>query len=280
MKLNKEKIWNSIIKTTDIDNRNKKKEKREMPENTRIVVENFDLFYDNNQALYNINLEIPKRKITSFVGPSGSGKSSLLRTFNRMNDNYKPSYNGKIFLDGRNILDNRNVDLSSLRKKVGMVFQKPNVFPKSIYENVAFGPKIYGISNKKYLDIIVMTSLKQVGLWEEVKEILNASATSLSGGQQQRLCIARAIANDPEVLLMDEPTSALDPKSVIVIENLIEELSKEYTIVLVTHSLNQAKKLSHQVAYMEKGNLIEIQETEKFFKKPLSHKTKRFLESN
>ena len=197
-----------------------------------------------------------------------------------MNLSYSPSYEGKIYLDGDNILNNKKMNLSALRKKVGMVFQKPNVFPKSIYENVAFGPKIYGINERADLDLIVETSLKQVGLWEEVREILNASAMSLSGGQQQRLCIARAIANNPEVLLMDEPTSALDPKSAKVIEKLITELKKDYTIVLVTHSLNQAKTLSDYTGYMEKGRLVEVNKTKEFFKNPQEIKSKRFLETN
>lgn len=205
-----------------------------------IKVENLDFFYGDFQALHNINLEIEPKKITALIGPSGCGKSTFIRTLNRMNDLIDGTrVHGKIILDGKSILKNE-IDVVELRKRVGMVFQKPNPFPKSIYENVIYGPKRHGIRNKSQLDQLVEQSLKNVALWDEVKDRLNESALALSGGQQQRLCIARSLAMKPDVLLMDEPTSALDPISTLRIEELVQQLKEQYTIVIVTHNMQQA----------------------------------------
>ncbi|NQX83721.1 MAG: phosphate ABC transporter ATP-binding protein [Mycoplasmataceae bacterium] len=251
-----------------------------MPKNNtdyRIIVKDFNMSYGDKQVLFDINMNIPKRKVFSIIGPSGCGKSSFLRNLNRMNDNYKPNYSGTIELDGMNILDNREIEITSLRKKVGMVFQKPNVFPSSIYENVVYGPRIYGVKKKDELDEIVETSLKQVGLWDEVKEVLNEPASSLSGGQQQRLCIARAIANEPEVLLMDEPTSALDPVATAKVEKLILKLKKKYTIVIITHSLKQAASISDFTAFFDKGRLVEQGRTRAIFMNPKNERTEEYV---
>ncbi|MDF1612912.1 MAG: phosphate ABC transporter ATP-binding protein PstB [Stygiobacter sp.] len=248
-----------------------------MIKNPKIIVENLNLFYGNKKALDNISLKIPEKLVTAFIGPSGCGKSTFLRTLNRMNDlieNVK--IDGKVFIDEIDIYD-KNIDVVELRKKVGMIFQKSNPFPKSIYENVAFGPKINGIKDKKRLDEIVERSLIRSALWDEVKDDLNKSGLSLSGGQQQRLCIARALAVDPDILLMDEPASALDPISTTKIEDLIFELKRNYTIVIVTHNMQQAARVSDFTAFFYMGNLIEYSDTKKIFTSPDKQQTEDYI---
>jgi len=248
-----------------------------MIENPKIVVENLNLFYGNKKALDDISIKIPEKLVTAFIGPSGCGKSTFLRTLNRMNDlidNVK--IDGKVFIDEVDIY-NKNIDVVELRKKVGMIFQKSNPFPKSIYENVAFGPKINGVKDKNKLDEIVENSLIRAALWDEVKDDLNKSGLSLSGGQQQRLCIARALAVDPEILLMDEPASALDPISTTKIEDLIFELKNNYTIVIVTHNMQQAARVSDFTAFFYMGNLIEYTDTKKMFTSPDKQQTEDYI---
>ncbi|PPE05029.1 phosphate ABC transporter ATP-binding protein [Entomoplasma ellychniae] len=243
-----------------------------------IEIKDFNFFYSKHkQALFDINLKIKEKTITAFIGPSGCGKSTLLRSINRMNDLFNGvSGKGEINVFGQNIYSN-NIDISKLRTEVGMVFQKPNPFPLSIYENVIYGPKSQGVKAKKVLDQLCEDSLRKAALWEEVKDKLNDSATGLSGGQQQRLCIARAIAMKPKILLMDEPTSALDPIATLKIEDLIVELKKEYTIVLVTHSLQQATRISDRTAYFLKGELIEYNRTRRLFTNPKDPRTEDYI---
>jgi len=237
-----------------------------------------DVFYDEKQALKTVSIDILENQVTAFIGPSGCGKSTFLRCFNRMNDVIPSArVSGEILLDGKNIL-NEDVDPVLLRAQVGMVFQKANPFPKSIYENVAYGPKIHGLaSNKDELDAIVEDSLKKAGLWSEVSDRLNDKATGLSGGQQQRLCIARAIAVNPTILLMDEPCSALDPIATAVIEDLIENLREKYTIIIVTHSMQQAARVSQKTAYFHLGHLIECDDTAKVFTNPAHEQTEAYI---
>lgn len=243
----------------------------------RIKVENFNFFYGEFQALKNINMDIYPNKVTALIGPSGCGKSTFLRSINRMNDLIEVSkYQGKISLDGRDIFE-KNSDIVDLRKKVGMVFQKPNPFPKTIYENIVYGPKLHGEKNKKKLDEIVEESLRSVALWDEVKDKLDKSALSLSGGQQQRLCIARAIAIKPEVLLMDEPTSALDPISTNKIESLIRELRDSYTIIIVTHNMQQAARISDYTGFFYHGIVEEFNKTSTIFTNPSNKKTEEYI---
>lgn len=242
----------------------------------KFSIKNLDLYYGDFKALKNINLEIPKNKITAFIGPSGCGKSTLLKSLNRMNDlipNCKIV--GDILLDGKSIQKGINVTL--LRKKVGMVFQKPNPFPMSVYDNIAYGPRTHGIHNKEKLDKIVETSLKNAAIWDEVKDRLNKSALGLSGGQQQRLCIARALAIEPDVLLMDEPTSALDPISTTKIEELILKLKKEYTIVIVTHNMQQAVRVSDKTAFFLLGEVVEFNKTSTLFSTPQDKRTEDYI---
>ena len=242
-----------------------------------IEVENFDFFYGENQALKNINLKIPKQRVTAFIGPSGCGKSTLLRCFNRMNDLIdNVRVEGRMTLHDQEIFD-KSVNVSELRRRVGMVFQKPNPFPKSIYENVAYGLRIQGIKNKRLLDEVVERSLKHAALWDEVKDRLEDNAMGLSGGQQQRLVIARAIAIEPEVLLLDEPASALDPISTLKIEELIYQLKTEFTIVIVTHNMQQAARVSDYTAYMYLGELIEFSDTSTLFTKPREKMTEDYI---
>jgi phosphate transport system ATP-binding protein len=246
----------------------------------RIVIEAKELnFYYNPTAhsLKNINLEIPDKKVTAFIGPSGCGKSTLLRCFNRMNDLIPGTrLTGKVLIDGEDIYQ-QTVRLEELRKRVGMVFQKSNPFPMSIWENVAFGPKVNGVTNKAELDEIVESALKQADLWKEVKDRLHASALDLSGGQQQRLCIARTLANKPEIILMDEPASALDPISTGKIEETIDELKSDYTIVIVTHNMQQAARISDYTAFMMMGELIEFDLTKKIFTNPTVKLTEDYI---
>lgn len=242
-----------------------------------ITVKNLDLYYGDHKALNGINMDIEKNSITAFIGPSGCGKSTFLRTLNRMNDlipNVK--IEGEVIYEGKNIYD-KNEDIYNLRKEVGMVFQKPNPFPMSIYDNVAYGPRTHGIHNKEKLDQIVVESLKKAAIYDEVKDNLKKSALSLSGGQQQRLCIARALAVKPKVLLMDEPTSALDPISTGKIEELALELKKDYTIVIVTHNMQQALRISDKTAFFLLGDLIEYDDTQKIFSMPKNKKTEDYI---
>ena len=243
----------------------------------RLKVKNFNFYYDKFQALKDINVEIQENKVTALIGPSGCGKSTFLRSINRMNDLIDGvKYEGTIEFDGKNIFDSDS-DIVELRKKVGMVFQKPNPFPKTIYENIVYGPKLHGERDKKVLDEIVINSLKAVALWEEVKDKLHQSALGLSGGQQQRLCIARAIAVKPEILLMDEPTSALDPISTLKIEELIRELQKDYTIIIVTHNMQQAARISDFTGFFYQGRLEEFDKTDIIFTKPNKKKTEDYI---
>lgn len=248
-----------------------------MQRNPKIIVENLQLFYGKKQALSDIDIMIREKCVTALIGPSGCGKSTFLRTINRMNDlidNVK--IEGSVKIDNENIYD-RLQDIVALRKRVGMIFQKSNPFPKSIYENVAFGPRVNGINNKFKLDEIVERSLKRSALWEEVKDDLSKSGLSLSGGQQQRLCIARALAVDPEIILMDEPASALDPISTSKIEDLIYELKKDYTIVIVTHNMQQAARVSDFTAFFYIGKLIEYDKTTKIFTNPSLKQTEDYI---
>jgi len=243
----------------------------------RLEVKNFNFYYGKFQALKDINMVVEKNKTTALIGPSGCGKSTFLRSINRMNDLIETSiYEGTIALDGQDIFD-RKYDIVELRKKIGMVFQRPNPFPKTIYENIVYGPKLHGEKNKDKLMEIVETSLKQVALWDEVKDKLHKSALGLSGGQQQRLCIARAIAVKPEILLMDEPTSALDPISTAKIEELIRQLEKDYTIIIVTHNMQQAARISEYTGFFYQGILEEFDKTDKIFTNPKNKKTEDYI---
>ena len=244
---------------------------------TKIAVRNFNFYYGSFHALKNINLDIPANKVTAFIGPSGCGKSTLLRTFNRIYDLYPGmKAEGDLLLADKNILG-KDIDLNLLRAKVGMVFQKPTPFPMSIYDNVTFGVKLYEKLSKSELDDRVEWALRKAALWGEVKDKLKQSGNSLSGGQQQRLCIARAVANKPEVVLLDEPTSALDPISTAHIEELVTELKKDYTIAMVTHNMQQAARVSDFTAYMYLGELIEVDRTEKVFKNPSRKETEDYI---
>ncbi len=244
---------------------------------SKIIIKNLDLYYDNFHALKDINMDIKKNEITAFIGPSGCGKSSLLKSLNRMNDLVEGCrITGDIVLDNKNIFD-RDVDVNLLRKRVGMVFQKPNPFQMSIYDNIAYGPRTHNIKNKSVLDEIVEKSLKRAAIWDEVKDDLKKNALRLSGGQQQRICIARALAVEPEVLLMDEPTSALDPISTAKIEDLIQELKKEYTIIIVTHNMQQATRVSDKTAFFLNGEMIEFNDTNTLFSIPKDKRTEDYI---
>ncbi len=243
----------------------------------KLIVRNLNFFYGKERALKDINLTIPEKMVTAFIGPSGCGKSTLLRSFNRMYQLYpNQSATGEVLLDGQNLLDNKQ-DLNTLRAKIGMVFQKPTPFPMSIYDNITFGVKLYEKLNRNEMDERVEWALKKAALWGEVKDKLNQSGTSLSGGQQQRLCIARAIAVKPQVLLLDEPTSALDPISTAHIEKLIDELKQDFTIVIVTHNMQQAARISDFTAYMYLGDLIEFGDTSSVFTNPKRTETEDYI---
>lgn len=247
-----------------------------MSDNIKLSIEDMNLFYGNFHALHDINMHIPEKEITAFIGPSGCGKSTLLKSLNRMNDLVEGcKITGKVELDGEDIYG--DMDVNVLRKRVGMVFQKPNPFPMSIYDNIAYGPRTHGIKSRVQLDEIVETSLKRAAIWEETKDNLKKSALSMSGGQQQRICIARALAADPEVLLMDEPTSALDPISTAKIEDLVLELKKDYTIVMVTHNMQQAVRVSDNTAFFLLGEVIEYNDTEKLFSIPEDKRTEDYI---
>lgn len=246
-------------------------------ETTCIEVKNFNLYYGTKQALNDINMRIPKKRVTAYIGPSGCGKSTLLRCFNRMNDLVDGvRIEGEVLLQGQNIF-HPSVNVAELRRRVGMVFQKPNPFPKSIYENVAYGLRLQGINKRRVLDEVVETALKGAALWDEVKDRLHENALGLSGGQQQRLVIARAIAIEPEVLLLDEPASALDPISTLKIEELINELKTDYTIVIVTHNMQQAARVSDYTAFMYLGTLIEFGDTGTLFTNPAREQTENYI---
>ena len=243
----------------------------------KVKVKDLSLRYGTNLALKGISMDIPEKMVTAFIGPSGCGKSTFLRTLNRMNDLIdNVSIEGEVFIDNTNIYD-KNIDVVNLRKKVGMIFQKSNPFAKSVYDNIAFGPRINGISNKSNLDEIVERSLQQAAIWDEVKDRLFHSALSLSGGQQQRICIARSLAVNPEIILMDEPASALDPISTAKIEELIHELKKEYTIIIVTHNMQQAARTSDLTALFYLGDLIEMNKTEIIFSNPAKKQTEDYI---
>ena len=242
-----------------------------------LEVKDFNLFYGSKQALHNINMSVAKNRVTAFIGPSGCGKSTLLRCFNRMNDLIDTvKINGQMLLDGED-LNKQSVNVADLRRQVGMVFQKPNPFPKSIYENVAYGLRLQGVNDRETLDRVVEKSLKGAALWDEVKDRLQESAMGMSGGQQQRLVIARAIAIEPEVLLLDEPASALDPLSTLKIEELIYELKEKYTIVIVTHNMQQAARVSDYTAFMYMGELIEFGATDELFTNPTKKQTEDYI---
>ena len=242
----------------------------------KMTIHDMNLFYGDFQALKNINLDIPENRITAFIGPSGCGKSTLIKSLNRMNDLVEGCrITGDIRLDGQDIYG--DIDINNLRKRVGMVFQKPNPFPMSIYDNIAYGPRTHGVRSKVRLDEIVETSLKGAAIWDEVKDRLKTSALGLSGGQQQRLCIARALAVEPEVLLMDEPTSALDPISTAKIEDLAAELKNKYPIVMVTHNMQQAARISDKTAFFLLGEVIEYADTEKLFSFPQDKRTEDYI---
>ena len=245
-------------------------------EQDKITVKGLDLYYKDFQALKNINLNIKSNEVTAFIGPSGCGKSTFLKTLNRMNDMVEGcKVTGEVCLDGENIYG--NVDVNLLRKRVGMVFQKPNPFPMSVYDNIAFGPRTHGIKGKAELDEIVEKSLRSAAIWDELKDRLKKSALGLSGGQQQRLCIARALAVEPEVLLMDEPTSALDPISTSKIEDLAMELKKKYTIVMVTHNMQQAARISDTTVFFLLGEIVESGKTEEIFQFPKDKRTEDYI---
>ena len=242
----------------------------------KISIKNLDLYYSDFKALKNVNLDIEANKITAFIGPSGCGKSTLLKSLNRMNDLVEGcKIEGEILLDNQNIY--KSMDVNLLRKRVGMVFQKPNPFPMSIYDNIAYGPRTHGVRSKAKLDDIVEQSLRQAAIWDEVKDRLKKSALGMSGGQQQRLCIARALAVQPEVLLMDEPTSALDPISTSKIEDLAVELKKDYTIIMVTHNMQQAARISDKTAFFLLGEVVEYGETEQIFSMPKDKRTEDYI---
>ena len=244
---------------------------------TKIEAKNIDVFYGDFQALRNVNMQFEKNAVTALIGPSGCGKSTYLRLFNRMND-YIDSFNmnGEIVIDGKNIYE-KDVLVDELRKGIGMVFQKPNPFPKSIFENVSYGLKIQGIKDKDFLNMRVKKSLEQSALWDEVKNDLDKSALALSGGQQQRLCIARTLAVEPKILLMDEPTSALDPIATAKVEELIHQLKEKYTIIIVTHNMQQASRISDFTAFFYMGDLIEYDKTDTIFTKPKNERTQNYI---
>ncbi|AWK82599.1 TPA: phosphate ABC transporter ATP-binding protein PstB [Photobacterium damselae] len=246
-------------------------------EQTALSIEGLNLFYGKSQALFDINMRVAKGQVTAFIGPSGCGKSTLLSCINRMNDLVEECHiDGKIVLNGQNIYD-KQVDVAALRRRVGMVFQRPNPFPKSIYENVVYGLRLQGVKDRRVLDDAVESSLRGAALWDEVKDRLHENAFGLSGGQQQRLVIARAIAIEPEVLLLDEPTSALDPISTLTIEELINELKTKYTVIIVTHNMQQAARVSDQTAFMHMGELVEYASTNDIFTTPREKRTEDYI---
>ncbi len=269
---------NMEITVTAEPNNNASHNNHIAPETIKVRAENIDVFYGTKQALFDVNIDIPEKTVTAFIGPSGCGKSTFLRCINRMNDTIDTCrVEGKILIDNENIND-KSIDPVMLRAAVGMVFQKPNPFPKSIYENVAYGPRIHGLAHKKAdFDVIIEKSLRKAGLWDEVKDRLDSPGTGLSGGQQQRLVIARAIAVNPEIILMDEPCSALDPIATAKIEELIDELRANYSIIIVTHSMSQAARVSQRTAFFHLGKLVEVGPTEQMFTNPKDTRTQDYI---
>ncbi len=248
-----------------------------MANNTKFLIKDLDFYYGDFHALKNINMDIQENLVTAFIGPSGCGKSTFLKILNRMQDlTPGTKVKGSVQLDGMDIYDKR-MDVNDLRKRVGMVFQQPNPFPKSIYDNIAYGPRTHGIKDKERLDQIVEESLRGAAIWDEVKDKLHQDATAVSGGQQQRICIARAIANEPEVILMDEPTSALDPISTNKIEDLVHDLKSKYTVVIVTHNMQQAARISDKTAFFYEGVVVEFDETETIFSNPANAQTQDYI---
>ena len=248
-----------------------------MANNTKFLIKDLDFYYGDFQALKNISMDIQENLVTAFIGPSGCGKSTFLKILNRMQDlTPGTKVKGSVQLDGMDIYDKR-MDVNDLRKRVGMVFQQPNPFPKSIYDNIAYGPRTHGIKDKERLDQIVEESLRGAAIWDEVKDTLHQDATAVSGGQQQRICIARAIANEPEVILMDEPTSALDPISTNKIEDLVHDLKSKYTVVIVTHNMQQAARISDKTAFFYEGVVVEFDETETIFSNPANAQTQDYI---
>ena len=246
-------------------------------ENSKVSIQNMDLYYGDFHALKNLNLEIPANQVTAFIGPSGCGKSTCIKSLNRMNDLIDGcKITGTIKIDGEDIYDPRT-DVTLLRKRAGMVFRKANPFPMSVYDNIAYGPRVHGIKNRAKLDEIVENSLRGAALWDEVKDRLKKSALGLSGGQQQRLCIARALAVEPDILLMDEPTSALDPISTLKIEDLMEELKKDYTVIVVTHNMQQAARVADMTAFFLLGEIIEFDKTQLMFSTPKDKRTEEYI---
>ncbi|WP_312694359.1 phosphate ABC transporter ATP-binding protein PstB [Caproiciproducens sp.] len=244
---------------------------------TKISIQDLNLFYGDFQALKGVNMEIPRNKVTAFIGPSGCGKSTCLKTINRMNDMVENCrITGKVTIDGEDIYDPRT-DVTLLRKRAGMVFQKPNPFPMTLYDNIAYGPRVHGMKSKQKLDEIVERSLKSAALWDEVKDRLRKSALGLSGGQQQRLCIARALAVEPDILLMDEPTSALDPISTLKIEDLMDDLRAKYTVIIVTHNMQQAARIADKTAFFLLGEIVEFTDTLTMFNNPKDERTERYI---
>lgn len=243
----------------------------------KITIEDLNLYYGDFHALKGVSIEIPEHKVTAFIGPSGCGKSTCLKTLNRMNDLvYGCKITGKVLLDGEDIYDPRT-DVTMLRRRAGMVFQKPNPFPMSVYDNIAYGPRVHGIKSKQKLDEIVERSLRSAALWDEVKDRLKKSALGLSGGQQQRLCIARALAVEPDVILMDEPTSALDPVSTLKIEDLMDDLRSQYTVIIVTHNMQQAARIADNTAFFLLGEIVEYSDTRTMFNQPKDERTERYI---
>jgi len=244
---------------------------------TKISIQDLNLFYGDFHALKGVNMEIPRNKVTAFIGPSGCGKSTCLKTINRMNDMVENCrITGKVTIDGEDIYDPRT-DVTLLRKRAGMVFQKPNPFPMTLYDNIAYGPRVHGVKSKQKLDEIVERSLKSAALWDEVKDRLKKSALGLSGGQQQRLCIARALAVEPDILLMDEPTSALDPISTLKIEDLMDDLREKYTVIIVTHNMQQAARIADKTAFFLLGEIVEFTDTLTMFNNPKDERTERYI---
>lgn len=275
--INENKDSKNVSRSIDIDGMQRGPKVNLDDETIALEVKDFNLFYGQKQALFGINMKIPKNRVTAFIGPSGCGKSTLLRCFNRMNDLIDGvQMQGELLLHGDN-LNSPGVNVADLRRQVGMVFQKPNPFPKSIYENVAYGLRLQGVNDRSTLDTVVEKSLKGAALWDEVKDRLHESAMGMSGGQQQRLVIARAIAIEPEVLLLDEPASALDPLSTLKIEELIYELKEKYTIVIVTHNMQQAARVSDYTAFMYMGELIEFGATDELFTNPAKKQTEDYI---
>lgn len=271
------KIGNHDTNVNERDETNNIMDAFPFNQTNKILVRNVHVYYSDNHAIKDVSMNIKEKSVTAFIGPSGCGKSTLLRCFNRMNEEIvECRTEGKIVWQGIDILD-KNVDPVALRKKVGMVFQKPNPFPKSVYENIAYGPKIHGIRKKKELDKIVEKSLKDAALWDEVSDRLDDSAMGLSGGQQQRLCIARALAIEPDMILMDEPCSALDPIATSKIEDLINELKKKYTVIIVTHNMQQAARVSDYTCFMYLGELIECGKTKQIFESPKEELTEKYI---